>query len=242
MLISFCIITTGQKPEITKLCIKSIHNNFHNNEDYEIVVVGNNIDQFSDLNIKSIEDTNFIEFLGKRKNIATENSNGDILVHCDDDILFSRNWFSNFKKFYESNSNWEIMSNKVLLPDGNRYWDRCTYFPYHRMVDYDFYSEDATFYQGGCFSICKRTLFNKVKWNDSLPYYASIKGFEYNEDVEFSIRLKEKNIHIAFDKNNLVWHNDFSYISDNIICNKHYLKNYIECKCLDFIIDSNVAE
>lgn len=242
MTLSFCIITTGQKPEHTRLCIKSIHNNFDNPNDYEIILVGNNILQFIDCNVKLVEDNEFIEFLGKRKNIATQNSSGEIIIHCDDDILFSSNWFSNFKKFVAINSNWEIMGNRILLPNGTRYWDRCTYFPHHIMVDYDFYSSDVTFYQGGCFSICKRTLFDKVKWDDDLPYYASKKGFKYNEDVDFSLKLKEQNIDIAFDKNNLVWHNDFSYASNNITCNKHYQKNYIEYRCLDFIIDSNKAK
>jgi GT2 family glycosyltransferase len=235
MLLSFCIISIGQKSEQTRLCIQSIHNNFDNKNDYEIVLVGNNISQFSDCNVKLIEDNQFIEFLGKRKNIAIENSCGDILIHCDDDILFPPDWFFNFKNFLKTQNNWEIMSNRILLPDGNRYWDRCTYFPYHVMTDYDFYSKDVTFYQGGCFSVCKRSLFDKIKWDENLPYYASIKGFKYNEDIEFSIRLKHQNIDIFFDKNNTVWHYDFSYASNNITCNKHYQEKYIEYKCLDFI-------
>lgn len=237
MLLSFCIITTGQKPDKTRLCIKSIHNNFNNFNDYEIVLVGNNISQFSDCGVKIIEDTEFVEYLGKRKNIATENSIGDFIVHCDDDIIFPDTWFLNFQKFYKKNSNWEIMANRILLPDGSRYWDRCTYYPYHYMVDYDFNCTKSVFYQCGCFSICKRSLFSKVKWDDNLPYYASMKGFKHNEDVDFSLKLKDLNIHIFFDKENYVWHNDFDYISNNIICNKSYKKNIIEYKCLNFIID-----
>lgn len=241
MLLSFCIITTGQKPEETKKCIRSIHQNFSDQKIYEIILIGNNISQFKDCGVTLIEENEFIKFLGKRKNIGIEKSSGDIIVHCDDDILFPHNWFENFNKFREKNNNWEILGNKILLPDGKRYWDRCIYLPIHVMVDYDFECEESTFYQGGCFSICKRTLFDKIRWDETIPYYAIFHGFKYNEDVEFSLRLKEANIKIHFDKHNHVWHNDFTYVSNNLVCNKNFSKNIIELKCLDFIIESNIV-
>jgi len=236
MFVSFCIITIGSKPDETNLCIESIRNNFRNNDDYEIIVVGNNLKFLEGKGCTLIEDNEFIEFLGKRKNIAFENSKGDIIVHCDDDIIFPDNWLSKFKQFDLSNQDWEIMGNKILLPDGGRYWDRSTFFPEHKMVDYDYQSESDTFYQTGCFSICKRELLSKITWSNEIPFYGSFKAFRYNEDIEFSLRLKENNIKIYFDKNNIVWHSDYSYLSDGITCNKKQYVDYVEYRCLSFIL------
>lgn len=240
MKISFVILSIGDKEDKLKLCINSIHRNFLNKDDYEIVLVGNNIDFVQDDSVTKIIDEEFVEFLGKRKNIGTENSQGDILVHCDDDIIFPKNWFLNFSEYRKENDSWLITSNKVLLPDGSRYWDRATYFPYHQMVDYDYFSDDVMFYQSGAFSVCKRELFDLTTWSNEIPFYGMFKGHKYNEDVEFSIRLKELGVDIHFDKNNTVWHNDFTYASDNITCNKRQSPSLVEKACLNFIIDKNL--
>lgn len=236
-MISFVILTIGSKPEKLARCIRSIKSNFNSNELYEIILVGNGIPPIELGGVRIIEDLEKKEFLGARKNIGTENSYGDILVHCDDDIIFPSNWFHNFNMF---NEEWEIMGNKVLLPDGGRYWDRSIYLPKHHMVDYDFYSDDVTFYQSGAFSICKKSLLDKIRWSDDIPFYAMSKGFEYNEDVEFSIRLKSAGIKISFDKNNAVWHDDDSYLSNGFTCNKRQNQDDLKTKCLKFIIDSNI--
>jgi len=238
-MISFVILTIGDKPEKLRLCIRSIHKNFEDRNDYEVCVVGNNIPDLAGLNVKTVEDEEKKEFLGARKNIGTNNTSGEILVHCDDDIVFSENWLNTFEGYIKTNKDWEIMGNRVLLPDGTRYWDRATFSPAHKMVDYDFYSDDVTFYQSGAFSISKRSLLDKMSWDDDIPFYGMFKGFEHNEDVEFSIRLKEAGIKIFFDKNNVVWHNDSTYASDNVTCNKKKLQTDINHKCMGFILATN---
>jgi glycosyltransferase involved in cell wall biosynthesis len=239
-MISFVILTIGSKPEKLARCIRSIKSNFNSNELYEVILVGNNVPPIELGGVRVIEDLEKKEFLGARKNIGTENSRGDILVHCDDDIIFPDYWFNNFNSFNKSNDDWEIMGNRVLLPDGGRYWDRSIYFPVHQMVDYDFYSDDVTFYQSGAFSICKRSLFDTIKWSDEIPFYGMFKGFEYNEDIEFSIRLKEMGYKIFFDKNNKVWHDDSSYLSNGVTCNKKQNNNDLAHKCLDFVLETNL--
>jgi hypothetical protein len=236
MKLSFCVITIGSQPEKLNYCLKSIENNFIDSDiEYEITLVGNNIPKLNYKNLKIIEDTKYVKFLGKRKNIATENSSGDILIHCDDDIIFCQEWLKNFLSFYSKNKNWKILGNKILLPDGFRYWDRNTYLPKHTMVDYDYESNSDIFYQTGCFSVCQKDFLQKNKWDETLPFYAQFNGFEYNEDVEFSLRINKKGIMIDFDKNNTVWHYDHSYRSDNVTCNKNTLNSLLEPKCKSFI-------
>ena len=235
MFISFCIISIGDKPDKLRLSVKSIHRNFPSKDGYEVIVVGNNISQFSDLDVTLIEDNEHIEFLGKRKNIATDSAKGDVIVHFDDDMIFPSDWFSNFIDYNNKNPNWEILGNKILLPDGKRHWDRATFKPSHRMVDYDYESEDDVFYQTGGFCIVKKSLLNEVSWRDDLPFYAMFKGFEHNEDVDFSLRLNKLGKKISFDKNNEVWHYDHSYQSNNITCNKKSRDLSFDYKCLEFI-------
>lgn len=238
-MLSFVVLTIGDKPQELKLCVDSIHRNFKSKDDYEVVIVGNNIPEIDLGDVKIIEDEEKIEFLGARKNIGTNNTTGEIIVHCDDDIIFSNDWYINFLKYCDLNSDWEIMGNKVLLPDGNRYWDYATFLPTHQMMNYDFTSEDVTFYQSGAFSIGKRSLFNKLRWDDNIPFYGMFKGFDYNEDVEYSLRLKKNGIKIFFDKHNTVWHNDFTYASNNFTCNKKQTQSNIHHKCMDFILTLN---
>ena len=74
MKLSFCIITVGSRVNELKLCLKSIEKNFINSDlDYELILVGNNIPKLNHKNLKIIEDFEYVEFLGKRKNIAIEN-------------------------------------------------------------------------------------------------------------------------------------------------------------------------
>lgn len=236
MKLSFCIITVGSRVNELKLCLKSIEKNFINSDlDYELILVGNNIPKLNHKNLKIIEDFEYVEFLGKRKNIAIENSSGDILIHCDEDILFCQNWLENFLKYNKKNKDWQILGNKILLPYGGRHWDRATYKPIHIMVDYDYESDSDTFYQTGGFSICKRNLFKKIKWADNLPFNAMHKGFENNEDIDFSLRLKNLGIKIHFDKDNTVWHYDYTYKSNGYSTNKNTLYSVLKPKCEEFV-------
>ena len=237
--ISFCIITNGGKKEELSLCLNSIHSNFTEQDSYEIVVVGNNVDIEPNKNIIFVEDNEFIKFLGKRKNIATANSSGDILVHCDDDMLFPPDWYFKFKKYYESNKEWEILGHRILIPDGDRCYDRVIYLPRHRMVPYDF-DENADphtlLYQTGAFSICKKSLLEKIEWSNEIPYYGKLNGFEYNEDVDFSVKLKNAGVKIHFDIENVVWHNDYSYFYKDWFLYKKSPEDKSENKCFDFIM------
>jgi GT2 family glycosyltransferase len=216
------------------MSVRSIHRNFTSDSLYEIVIVGNNIPKV-DGPVKTVEDNEKIEFLGARKNIGTKNSDGDVIVHCDDDMIFPYDWYSNFLKYNDSTEEWEILGNKLLLPDGGRHWDRATFLPSHRMVSYDYDSTDAIFYQTGGFSICKRSLLDRISWSDDIPFYGMFKGFDHNEDVDFSLRLHEAGVRIKFDKNNTVWHYDFSYHSNDVACNKKKNKDSIKYKHIGFL-------
>ena len=243
--ISFCIITNGKRPSELRLSVKSIKKNFNTKEDYEILIVGDNIGQFKDLDVKLIEDLEFTKYLGARKNIGTTNSSGDIVVHCDDDIVFPSDWFFKLEEYSSSNPDWAVLGNKILLPDGGRYYDRAIYLPRHTMVPYDFdetLDPHTLLYQCGAFSVCKRNLLDKIKWSSEIPFYGKLNGFDYNEDVDFSVKLKEAGIKISFDINNTVWHYDCSYYFDKDFAYKKKPGSDTDHKCLEFLMLLNSLE
>ena len=237
--ISFCIITNGKRPTELSLCLKSIRRNFSTYHSYEIILVGDNIDQFESEDVKLIHDTKYQKFLGARKNIGTENSSGDVVVHCDDDIIFPINWYYKFLRYNSANSDWQVLGNKILLPDGDRYYDRAIYLPRHKMVPYDFdetLDPHTLLYQCGAFSVCKRSLLEKINWSNEIPFYGKLNGFDYNEDVDFSVKLKDAGVRISFDKNNTVWHYDHSYFFKDYFAYKKDPKDISDQKCLGFMM------
>ncbi len=237
--VSFCIISNGGRPEETSLCIKSIHANFNVKENYEIVIVGDNIDQFKDLGVKLIEDNEYNKFLGARKNIGTKNTSADIIVHCDDDIIFPNDWLFKLEEYNSKNPDWKVLGTKIFLPDGGRYYDRAIYLPRHKMVSYDFdetLDPHTLLYQCGAFSVCKRSLLDEVEWSNEIPFYGKLNGFDYNEDIDFSVKLKDADIRISFDKNNTVWHYDHSYFFKNDFAYKKDPQNISDHKCLEFLM------
>jgi hypothetical protein len=210
--ISFCISTNGLNKDKTYKTIASIKKsakniNFSN---FEIRIAGN-IDNF--LNIKDVK---LIEsryeadngLLSRLRNNCAENCIYENIVFLDDDIVLEDEWVENFINFSKKNA-WEILGNKILLPNGDRYWDRATFIP-HTMVDYDHSSCDTSLYQTGCFWVIRKYVFEKDKWNEKIGFYEERNG-KINEDVEYSIRLIKKGYNLIFDKENTVWHLDGRY-------------------------------
>jgi len=211
--ISFCISTNGKKTEITEMQIRSILNNANkSNIKSEIVVCGivDQFEKFKDDRVKLVDATKLAEtgMLAALRNKAAEKCESDVLVFCDDDIIFEDDWLNRLTEF-STTKYWDVLGNKILLPDGGRYWDRATIKP-HTMVDYEHPEDDMNLYQTGCFWILRREVFNNEKWDSSIPYYAEKNG-GINEDLEYSRRLISKGVNLSFDSENTVWHLDSRY-------------------------------
>lgn len=207
--ISFCIATDGTSKEKTNMEINSIHQCMEGNDiDYEIVMAGD-VEEWDDReDVKTIDasETAHDGYLAELKNIAGRNSENDVIVFADDDLLFPEDWSDRLKEF-SRDEGWEVLGNKILLPNGDRYWDRAQYQP-HRMIGYD--QKANNLYQTGCFWIMRREVFEEHEWDGSIPFYAEDDG-GVNEDVEYSMRLQDEGYELMFDKENTVWHNDDSY-------------------------------
>lgn len=225
--VSIIIITNGNNSIKTIELVESINFTFKKaNLNYEIILSGKYNANFDGLNLIFKENIYAAEngYLGSLRNSGAEISKYNILVFCDDDILFDKNWASNFAE-YKKNNDFEILGNQVRLMDGGRYWDRVTVKP-HKMIDYDAESFDGVLYQSGAYWIIKKYIWDKEKWNEDIPFYATKKGYPANEDVEYSLRLHDAGYKFSFDKNNIVYHNDDKYMQLGDVCviKKYFIK------------------
>jgi len=210
--ITFCISTNGGKVDKTNMLVSSILGmTAAKGVEVDIIITGC-IDQFKNLdNVKLIDACNDANsgMLSKLRFIAADGIDADIIVFVDDDFLFPKGWLINLVSFSDKKS-WNILGNKILLPNGDRFWDRCTFKP-HTMVDYDHPEDDPFLYQTGGFWVITKSAYSSLKWDPSIPINADKKGMNYNEDIDMSIRAREMGFNISFDKHNYVWHNDKSY-------------------------------
>ena len=236
--ISFCISTNGAKLEKTKLEIQSIKNTMSNAKiPFEIILAGDttNFADVDGLTLIDAADDAHNGRLAKMRNIAGEQVSNEVVVFIDDDLIFEDTWAQRLIEFSETNG-WNVLGNKVLLPDGGRYWDRATINP-HKMVDYDDPLPAGTLYQSGCFWILRTDVYKETLWDSSIEFYAEKNG-GLNEDVEYSLRLQKLGYEISFDKDNVVWHNDDSYAEIENLC----LKKEIIHEKLGVEIDSKNTE
>jgi len=213
--VSFCIITDGKKKEKTELEIRSIQKTMSNvSVPYEIIVSGDtsNISDDSVVCVHTPEDAHS-GMIAKLRNNAGEKANHDVVVFVDDDFLFPEDWAQNLVNYSNENS-WDILSNRILLPDGGRFWDRAIISP-HCLVDYEHPDYDKRLYQTGGFWIMRRDVYSNNKWNSSIPINNHLNG-GMNEDIEMSLRMHQNNINFSFDKENLVWHNDDTYSETSV--------------------------
>ena len=213
--VSFCIITDGKKKEKTELEIRSIQKTMSNvSVPYEIIVSGDtsNISDDGVVCVHTPEDAHS-GMIAKLRNNAGEKANHDVVVFVDDDFLFPEDWAQNLVNYSNENS-WDILSNRILLPDGGRFWDRAIVSP-HCLVDYEHPDYDKRLYQTGGFWIMRREVYSNNKWNSSIPINNHLNG-GMNEDIEMSLRMHQNNINFSFDKENLVWHNDDTYSETSV--------------------------
>jgi len=221
--LSFCIPTNGKRPEITKKLIKSIKKQKWQDIKHEIILCGK-IENFNNLNGIKIIDRSF-EAENRKvavlRNAAALSASYDTIVFCDDDIVLPDTWLEDTISFSKTNP-WNVLSNKILSPDGTRYWDRAILNP-HIMVDYDHTEEDTNLYQTSCFFMIKKEVFDKVKWDETKLVYADRQG-EIPEDVQYSLDLNKAGFTLSFNQSAMVWHCDFSYteyVTNNIaVCLK----------------------
>jgi GT2 family glycosyltransferase len=192
-MISFCIITDGKEPAKTQRMIESIDNLFISNG-YEIVIAGVTEGFTADTYVNAKE---YAESgnLGAMRNAACMASIGDVLVVCDDDLVFHDDFKTGLDLYGED---YEVLSCRILNPDGTRFWDWKIHIDgMNALIPYNTSSELISLTGG--LVIMKKEVFDIVQWDDQ-------RGFYELEDVDFSERLKKANISIKMNVFSTVTH------------------------------------
>lgn len=197
----FGIITNGKRPIHLLHQIDTIKATA---KDYEIIVAGNpgNIlpDDVKVIPMKEQADKGQ---LGAMRNALCRASDADIFIITDDDILFAHDFIAELEAYQEE---WEVLCTKMLNPDGTRNWDWCTKGGKRGHCLIEYWETDPYLYVSGGRVIMKRDVFDKVQWDE-------IRGFNQEEDIDFSRRLQQAGISIKMNKRLVLVHNDPTYTS-----------------------------
>lgn len=126
----------------------------------------------------------------KIRNAMIERSKGEILILCDDDVLFTPNYWTKVKEYIERP--WDILCTRLLNPNGTRYWDWAAHYKDRgqTLVPYD--KVDPNMYATGGHGIYRRKVFEKIQWNESLVH-GSNEEFDLarqarSQDLKFEIQ------------------------------------------------------
>ena len=224
MNLSFIIVTNGAKPHELNLQLASIH--AQNIPKYEIIIVGDWKEGEGYVYIPARELTEK-KLLGALRNLACDHAIYDNLVISDDDMLFSSDWY----KVLFQTMPFEILTSKVHLPDGGRYWDHvCYQSPTRGHSILEGSETDSHLYMSGGQSwIMKKSVFERVRWGEQFNMaggthsMSNLKDYaegKHNEDTDFAEQCRSKNITITHNHNLTVWHNDNSYTTVGRFCRR----------------------
>ena len=219
MSLSFIIVTNGQKKAELRAQIQSILN--QRISEFEIIVVGDcdqSLLQKGPIVYLPAKDLTDKKLLGALRNKACLQASYENLVISDDDMLFAADWYERFKK----NTNFQILTSKVRLPDGGRFWDHACYQSPtngHQILNSS-QNDESLYMSGGQSWVMKRAVFEKVKWGEqfdmaggehSMSNLEDYNAGKHNEDTDFAEQCRKAGFTITHDHSLEVWHNDNTY-------------------------------
>ena len=237
MNVSFIVISNGKKVDKTILVLKSIY--YQDVPKYEILLCGSfdigKIPAEILSKIKYIKEPKAAADgrLGDMRNRACAQAQYDNITVLDDDMVLSMNWYKSLLKFDED---FDILTSKVMLPDGTRFWDHTCFCPPvdpqlpgcwgHVILD-PHETDKHLYMSGGQAWVMKKHVYEGSKWNKDLStgQRANMKNLDeylagkHNEDTDFSKRCREAGFKIKHNPDMLSFHNDAIYSCVGRICN-----------------------
>ena len=194
--ISYIISTKDIKIEMSEKCIKSAMRNC--NKFDEVIIVGDNVDKIH-LNVLKIYSN--ISDINALKNLGISKAKGSIFIHCDANMFFTNNFRKNLINFLNNNNNVDVLTTKIILPRGGRWWDKIKYNGIDfELAEYSDYSENVLFNNDTL--IWKRNLAKQLKLSD---IFNTTKA------------LKSRGHKVIVDTDNMIIKFDSKYIS--VKCN-----------------------
>lgn len=189
--ISYIISTKNIKKEMAEKCIASVMKNC--NEFDEVIIIGDNVDDINSNVIKIYSDKSNKTDL---KNLGTFKAKGSIFIHSDGNMFFPSNFRKNLINFL-NNNNVDVLTTKIILPRGGRWWDKIKYNGIDfELVEYNDYSENVLFNDN--ILIWKRNLARELKLSDIFSTTKALKSLGHK---------------VIVDTNNMIIKFDTKYIS-----------------------------
>jgi len=233
--VSFVVISNGKKVDKTTLVLKSIA--YQSIPNYEILLCGtydlSKTPPCCKANLRYIENEKAAEagLLGEMRNSGCKAAGYDNIVILDDDMILSAEWYKNLLIY---GNDFDILTSKVILPDGTRFWDHATYCPpkatmppCHGHVILESHEIDEHMYMsGGQAWMMKKYVSEQCQWNTHMGtgYRADMRCVEdyfqghHNEDTDFSKRCREANFKIGHNHDMVAYHNDARYTTVGRVC------------------------
>ncbi len=202
--ITFSIITNLNRPNVTTAVLKNLINLINRAKSNE---------KFKNVGFEIICG-------GKVASLIKPFLNVDFLSFVDDEESANVGLLGKMR-----NNNGKVAKFNTLA-----FGDDDVFFPPYFINRLWEYSTTVNWKFAGCsFCLLKKELFEQIKWDETLPFYASRNGFKVNEDVDFSQKVYQSGNVISFDKYNTVYHYanyvrgkhclDFDYILNDIKVN-----------------------
>ena len=191
---TFGIISSINSEVYLDEVIKSIQN--QKIEKYEIFIIGDNKNNFTQNNIKQIpfNESEKKGWITKKKNTITSEAQYENIVFMHDYLKLEDNWYQGFLKY---GSNFEVCMNKIITLDNQRYRD-WTLWPLNNnkfdqyldrtkrcLLPYENNNLSKYMYISGAYWVAKKKFMLKYPLNEKLLWGEG-------EDVEWSKKIRKK--------------------------------------------------
>ena len=190
------IIVTRNRAESLMSCLDSLINQSKTPD--EIIIVDNHSKDNTKIIVNDCKGILPVKYLFEprvgipiARNTGIKNAKYDIIAFIDDDCIAEKNWIENIIKTHKKHKNILVLQGKTCNQIKRNIL--CESFQY--ILD-DF---DNPFLDSKNFSF-KRRLINNLN-------YVFNKQFKVCEDIELSIRIKQKKIKIMFSEKIITYHN-----------------------------------
>jgi glycosyltransferase involved in cell wall biosynthesis len=193
------MITNNKRPELLRTVIRSIRE--QSISAYEIIIAGS-YHADSDIIYVAAEDAAESGRLGEMRNKAVACASYENIVLLDDDIILAPGWYTAFAAYDKP---FDILTSRIRLPDGGRYFDHATTGgPKGQTFLDDNEDDDHVYMTGGGGWVMKRQVAESVAWDPDRAFYQE-------EDVDFSRRCQAQGYKISHNHEMAVYHADPTY-------------------------------
>ena len=180
---SIIIITDGAEPDKLARLVESI-----------------GAQGFPEVEVIVVRDERHEGRLGALRNAGCRQAKYDRLIVLDDDMILHPGFYAGLLRFERTNINpvCRVYTCRIVNPDYTRYWDWKAHED-HKNWLLDYGDDDPRASLTGGVTIMDRGVFRDVQWDET-------RGFNQEEDVDFTNRLRAAGYRIGFNPWSTITH------------------------------------